>query len=123
MHDYSGCSFRKNAHVRGIRALPSLVPTGQFLTTCSMQKRTASIQKLDSEKRKEGRGGEGSGGEGGKGRGEEGRGGEWRGGEGNGGEGKGGEGRGGEGRGREGKEDERRKGVQLMTGEAISYLL
>ena len=105
MHDYSGCSFGKNAHVRGIRALPSLVPTVQFLITFNMQKQTASIQKLDSEKQKKGKGGEG------------------RGGEGRGGEGRGGEGRGGEGRGGEGKEDERRKGVQLMTCEAISYLL
>ena len=61
-----------------------------------MQKRTASIQKLDSEKRKEGR-------------------------EGKGGKGRGGKGRGGDGRGE--KEDERRKGVQLMTCEAISCLL
>ena len=101
MHDYSGCSFRKNAHVRGIRALPSLVPTGQFLITCSMQKRTVSI--LDSEKKKEGRGGEGrGGGGGGEGRGGEGVGwgGKEKGGEGRGGEGRGGEGRGGEGRGR-----------------------
>ena len=44
-------------------------------------------------------------------------------GRGGGGEGRGGKGRGwgGEGRGGEGKEDERRKGVQLMTCEAISY--
>ena len=84
MHDYSGCSFRKNAHVRGIRTLPSLVPTGQFLITFNMQKQTASIQKLDSEKRKERRGGEGRGREGrgreGEGKGREGKGRKMRGG-------------------------------------------